>query len=309
MNAYFWIPLLSGLGCLAYAVLVLAREPWATGNRVLAAILASGAGWGVAEALWTLAPDAGSALAVLRGSVPAWAFLGPLALHLMAARERSVTPRLPALLPYAYGVAALFVLVGLRESTVVEFTGMGRVLFSLCHALVLLLPLVALTLTGQVVNRARDEGALELYLTHPVRRANYFAAVSLVKPVLPHWGLIGAVGLMPMLGASWADRLARRPGPTRRRLAAMAAATATLTALVVVQARTGLLQAGGPGPFALLPSEADPTRDLVGWDQIADECGYADQAHLIRDFHQFTGLSPAAFLASLRTRAAVARPA
>ena len=97
MNAYFWIPLLSGLGCLAFAVIVLAREPWATGNRVLAAILASGAGWGVSEALWTLAPDAASAMAVLRGSVPAWAFLGPLALHLMAAREDSVMPRLPAL--------------------------------------------------------------------------------------------------------------------------------------------------------------------------------------------------------------------
>jgi signal transduction histidine kinase len=113
MNAYFWIPLLSGLGCLAFAVLVWAREPWATGNRVLAAILASGAGWGVAEALWTLAPDAGSALAVLRGSVPAWAFLGPLALHLMAVREDSVRPRLPALLPWAYGSAALFALLSI----------------------------------------------------------------------------------------------------------------------------------------------------------------------------------------------------
>jgi len=81
-----------------------------------------------------------------------------------------------------YGVlAAVFVLVGLHESSVVDFTGMGRVLFSLCHALVLLLPLVALSVTGQVVNRARDEGALELYLTHPVRRACYFTAVSLVR--------------------------------------------------------------------------------------------------------------------------------
>ncbi len=44
------------------------------------------------------------------------------------------------------------------------------------------------------------------------------------------------------------------------------------------------------------------------WDQIADECGYADQSHLIRDFHQFTGVSPAAFLADLRTQAAVGPP-
>ena len=37
-------------------------------------------------------------------------------------------------------LGGVFVLVGLRESTVIGFTGMGRVLFSLCHALVLILP-------------------------------------------------------------------------------------------------------------------------------------------------------------------------
>ena len=53
-------------------------------------------------------------------------------------------------------LAALFVLVGLRESTVLGFSGAGRVLLSLCHGLILLLPLLALLVTGQVVNRARD---------------------------------------------------------------------------------------------------------------------------------------------------------
>jgi AraC-like DNA-binding protein len=33
------------------------------------------------------------------------------------------------------------------------------------------------------------------------------------------------------------------------------------------------------------------------WDEIAAECGYADQSHLIRDCRQFTGASPTAFLA------------
>ena len=48
-----------------------------------------------------------------------------------------------------YGcLGSVFVLVGLRESSVLGFTGIGRVLFSLCHALVLFLPLFALLATG-----------------------------------------------------------------------------------------------------------------------------------------------------------------
>lgn len=99
-----------------------------------------------------------------------------------------------------YGVlAALFVLVGLRESSVVGFTGMGRVLFSLCHALLLLLPLVALAVTGQVVNRARDDGALELLLSHPIRRTSYLAAVTGVRfaaLTLPLVGLLLGLGVL-----------------------------------------------------------------------------------------------------------------
>ena len=42
-------------------------------------------------------------------------------------------------LPFCVGIYALlgiiFVFVGMRESSVLGFTGMGRVLFSLCHVL------------------------------------------------------------------------------------------------------------------------------------------------------------------------------
>jgi ABC-type transport system involved in multi-copper enzyme maturation permease subunit len=98
------------------------------------------------------------------------------------------------------GLAALFVLVGLRESSVLGFTGVGRVLFSLSHALLLLLPLIALAATGQVVNRARDDGGLELLLSHPLRRSRYLAAVSAIRflalsvPLVAMLLLIGAVG-------------------------------------------------------------------------------------------------------------------
>jgi transcriptional regulator GlxA family with amidase domain len=32
------------------------------------------------------------------------------------------------------------------------------------------------------------------------------------------------------------------------------------------------------------------------WAELAVECGYADQAHLVREFHEFAGKSPMAFL-------------
>lgn len=100
-----------------------------------------------------------------------------------------------------YGVvAAVFVLVGMRESSVLGFTGMGRVLLSFCHALVLLLPLLALSATGQVVNRARDDGTLELLFSHPLSRGGWFAAVTLTRfgaLVVP---LLATVLLMAVLG-------------------------------------------------------------------------------------------------------------
>ncbi len=78
-------------------------------------------------------------------------------------------------------LAVIFVLVGLRESTVLGFTGMGRVLLSVCHALLLLLPLLALTMFGPVIGRARDDGTLELLFSQPLRRSAWFVGVSLTR--------------------------------------------------------------------------------------------------------------------------------
>lgn len=78
-------------------------------------------------------------------------------------------------------LAGIFVLVGLRESTVLGFTGTGRVLLSVSHVLVLLLPLLALVATGQLVNRAREDGTLELLFSHPFARHEYFLALTAVR--------------------------------------------------------------------------------------------------------------------------------
>jgi ABC-type transport system involved in multi-copper enzyme maturation permease subunit len=57
----------------------------------------------------------------------------------------------------------------------------GRVLFSLSHALVLFLPLLALLASAQAVNRARDDGSLELFFSHPIGRGAFLAGVALVR--------------------------------------------------------------------------------------------------------------------------------
>lgn len=100
-------------------------------------------------------------------------------------------------------LAGVFVLVGLRESTVLGFTGTGRVLLSFCHALVVVLPLLALSATGQVINQARGSGALELLLSQPIRRSDYFVAVTLVRwctLAVPLAALVLGVSLLGRLG-------------------------------------------------------------------------------------------------------------
>lgn len=106
-----------------------------------------------------------------------------------------------ALALYA-ALALLFVGVGLRESSVLGFTGVGRVLFSLSHALVYVLPLLALVATGPFVTRAREDGSLELLLSQPVSRGRYLGValgVRLAGLVLPLAALFLAAGVGALL--------------------------------------------------------------------------------------------------------------
>ncbi|WP_163996251.1 ABC transporter permease [Pyxidicoccus caerfyrddinensis] len=125
-------------------------------------------------------------------------------------------------------LAGAFVLVGLRESSLLGFSGMGRVLLSFCHALVLLLPLLALTATGQVVNRAREDGTLELLFSLPVRRGAFFVAVSGVR----YTALVVPLVVL-MLGMSLLGQLAFGQGvPWGFLLRAVAVCAALLLAFV-----------------------------------------------------------------------------
>ncbi len=93
-----------------------------------------------------------------------------------------------------------FVFVGMRESSVLGFSGMGRALLSMIHALLLLLPLFALTATAQVINRAREDGTLELLFSHPVRRSVYFLAITITRYLVLALPLVVLMLVMTMIG-------------------------------------------------------------------------------------------------------------
>ncbi len=115
VNPYFLLPLTSALACLVFGVLIVARDPDSSPNRCAAALLLGGTWWGVCETLWTLAPDPSTALLLLRISAPGWIAVGPVCMHLFLATEQRSAHPLRKLLPFAYGSAALFLLVEWSE--------------------------------------------------------------------------------------------------------------------------------------------------------------------------------------------------
>src|SRR3954468_16899329 len=76
----------------------------------------------------------------------------------------------------ALGLAA-FLWLGLRESAVLGFTGLSRVVLNVSNAVVIVLPLVALVATAQSVVGSRASGFFELFLSQPCRRGDWFVAV------------------------------------------------------------------------------------------------------------------------------------
>jgi ABC-2 type transport system permease protein len=75
------------------------------------------------------------------------------------------------------GLAGAFIWLGLRESTVLGFTGLSRVLLNLANAVLVVFPLVVLIGTHSAVVHARTSGFCELMLTQPVKRSTWFFAL------------------------------------------------------------------------------------------------------------------------------------
>jgi ABC-2 type transport system permease protein len=86
---------------------------------------------------------------------------------------------------FAFGLYALmlvgFVWLGLRESTVLGFTGLSRVLLNLSNAVVVVFPLVVLVGTYGAVVGAKTSGFFELMLTQPVRRGQWLKGLILAR--------------------------------------------------------------------------------------------------------------------------------
>lgn len=74
-------------------------------------------------------------------------------------------------------MAAGFVWLGLRESSVLGFTGVSRVLLNVASAVIVVCPLLVLIGTHAAIVRSRANGFCELMLVQPVKRSTWFFAL------------------------------------------------------------------------------------------------------------------------------------
>ena len=98
-------------------------------------------------------------------------------------------------------VFGTFVWLGLRESSVLGFTGISRVVLNVSNAVVLVLPLVALVGTSQTIVRARTTGFFELFLAQPCRRGDWFGAVLASRVAVIAGPLVALFAITVVVGS------------------------------------------------------------------------------------------------------------
>jgi ABC-2 type transport system permease protein len=119
-------------------------------------------------------------------------------------------------------VFAAFLWLGLRESAVLGFTGLSRVVLNVSNAVVITVPLAALVATSQSIVRARSSGFFELFLAQPCRRRDWFRAAVAARFAV----IVGPLCLL-FLGALV---LGAAADPTDRALGPMVVRSVAITA-------------------------------------------------------------------------------
>ena len=124
---------------------------------------------------------------------------------------------------------AVFVVLGLRESSVLGFTGISRVLLSVASGVVVIAPLVALVATSQSIVQPRTTGTFELLLAQPSRRSAWFLGLWGSRMIVLAGPLVFALLLSLLFGALLGE-LDR--GTLPNALRAIAVSVALVTAFV-----------------------------------------------------------------------------
>ena len=130
------------------------------------------------------------------------------------------------------------------------------------------LPLwIALIRAGRV-SRHSGASAERFFLTQAAVPTLIFLLVSTQRMILPHWSLVGMIPAFPLLGRDWASLNLRT---LRRRVVILAIIPVLGMVCFVAEAQWGVLQKGAKHGLGLLDPANDPTVDMFGWDQVANE--------------------------------------
>jgi hypothetical protein len=134
-------------------------------------------------------------------------------------------------------------------------------------------PMVTLLASGflRLVKGREIAAADRFLLCQAIVPAVVFLAVACIKPILPHWTLVGFLAIFPMFGRDLEARWRANPRRIARRMAFMAGLPPAIAALILVQAHWGLFQKGVHGSIGLVRVSRDPTLDMYGWDEVGHE--------------------------------------
>jgi 4-amino-4-deoxy-L-arabinose transferase-like glycosyltransferase len=130
-----------------------------------------------------------------------------------------------------------------------------------------------MVLTNRLWNIRRLEGVERFLICMSIVPLGLFFCVSCLRPILPHWPLIGFVPLLPMVGNLWAENSERNPILVRRWIAFMSIFLLATAGFFLAQARFGVVD---------FPWQSDPAREISGWTSVGkelDRIGLTDRAN------------------------------